>query len=133
VVSELSIADANKDVKMEDMVEANDDSRNANNSAGNLQVASGTGGAGTPRTKKQPKGTTTTSGGGVSSRIMVDPPTAKPPPPFVIDKNQRARKWGRSNGVFPTLGGELSLPLWTSGNIPIAFLNLPYTCYFAQE
>jgi len=50
-----------------------------------------------------------------SSRIMVDLPTARPPPPFVIDGNQRARKWGRSKTLVLTLGGEVSLPLWTSG------------------
>jgi hypothetical protein len=112
VVSELSVADVNKDVKMEDVTEANDGSRNPNSSAGVSQTAAG---AGTSRSKKQVKGITTTSGGGASSRIMADLPTAKPPAPFVIDKNQKARKWGRSSGVFQTLGGELSLPFWTSG------------------
>lgn len=116
VVSELSIADANKDVKMEDATEANGESRNPSSGAGASQSTSGTGGAGTPRSKKQAKGITTSSGGGASSRIMTDLPTAKPPAPFVIDKNQKARKWGRSSGVFQTLGGELSLPFWTSGN-----------------
>ncbi|KAG0200777.1 hypothetical protein BGX28_006238 [Mortierella sp. GBA30] len=48
-----------------------------------------------------------------SSKIMVDL-TPKPPPAFVIDKNQRARKWGKSSNIFPTLGGEVALPLWTS-------------------
>lgn len=114
VVSELSIADANKDVKMEDATEANGESRNPSSGAGASQSTSGTGGAGTPRSKKQAKGITTSSGGGASSRIMTDLPTAKPPAPFVIDKNQKARKWGRSSGVFQTLGGELSLPFWTS-------------------
>ncbi|KAF9899688.1 hypothetical protein EC991_008443 [Linnemannia zychae] len=115
VVSELSVADANKDVKMEDVTETNDDSNNPNSSTSISQVASGTGGgAGVSRSKKQPKSITVTSGGGTSSRIMTDPLLTKPVPPFVIDKSQRARKWGRSNGVFQTLGGELSLPLWTS-------------------
>ncbi|GJJ69159.1 hypothetical protein EMPS_01505 [Entomortierella parvispora] len=49
-----------------------------------------------------------------SSRIMVDLPTARPPPPFVIDVNQHARKWGKSKTIVLTLGGEISLPLWTS-------------------
>lgn len=115
MVSELSVADANKDVKMEDVTEANDESRNPNGSAGASQTAPGTAGAGASRFKKQAKGITTTSGGGSSSRIMADLPAAKPPAPFVIDKNQKARKWGRSSGVFQTLGGELSLPFWTSG------------------
>jgi hypothetical protein len=34
---------------------------------------------------------------------------------FVIDKNQKARKWGRSLNIFQTLGGEVTIPLWTSG------------------
>lgn len=114
VVSELSVADANKDVKMEDATETNDESRNPTSGAVASQTASGAGGTGTPRSKKQAKGITTSTGGGASSRIMVDVPTAKPPAPFVIDKNQKARKWGRSSGVFQTLGGELSLPFWTS-------------------
>ncbi|KAF9145918.1 hypothetical protein BG015_011759 [Linnemannia schmuckeri] len=114
IVSELSVADANKDVKMEDVTEVNDESRNPNSGAGTSQAASGITGAGTSRSKKQAKGITTSTGGGASSRIMADLPTAKPPAPFVIDKNQKARKWGRSSGVFQTLGGELSLPFWTS-------------------
>ncbi|KAF9408354.1 hypothetical protein BGZ94_002346 [Podila epigama] len=36
------------------------------------------------------------------------------PTPFVIDKNQKARKWGRSAALIQTLGGEVALPLWTS-------------------
>ncbi|KAG0202308.1 hypothetical protein BGX33_009778 [Mortierella sp. NVP41] len=114
VVSELSVADAGKDVKMEDVSEANDDSRNPTSSTGATQATSGTGSAGATRPKKQAKGITTGTGGGAPSRVMSDLSTAKPPPPFVIDKNQKARKWGRSSGVFQTLGGELSLPLWTS-------------------
>ncbi|KAF9925765.1 hypothetical protein FBU30_004507 [Linnemannia zychae] len=112
VVSELSVADASKDVKMEDATEMNDDSKKLNGHPDATQAASS--GAGTSRSKKQAKGITTSTGGGPSSRIMVDLPTSKPPPPFVIDKNQKARKWGRSSGVFQTLGGELSLPFWTS-------------------
>ncbi|KAF8928759.1 hypothetical protein BGZ47_001450 [Haplosporangium gracile] len=119
IVSELSVAEANKDVKMEDVTEANDESRNPNSGAGTSQAASGTAGAGTSRSKKQVKGITTSTGGGASSKIMVDLPTAKPPAPFVIDKNQKARKWGRSSGVFQTLGGELSLPFWTSARIAV--------------
>ncbi|KAF9124700.1 hypothetical protein BGX30_000833 [Mortierella sp. GBA39] len=114
VVSELSVADVNKDVKMEDATEANDQSRNPNSGAGTPQATSGTPGAGTSRSKKQAKGITTSAGGVASSRVMTDLPTARPPAPFVIDKNQKARKWGRSSGVFQTLGGELSLPFWTS-------------------
>ncbi|KAF9118497.1 hypothetical protein BGW39_001127 [Mortierella sp. 14UC] len=121
VVSELSVADATKDVKMEDAIEANDDSRNPNGSIVTPQAASGTGGgAGASRSKKQYKGITSTSGGSTPTRIMADPPTTKPPPPFVIDKNQRARKWGRSNGVFQTLGGNSA----TATNLArIAVLN----------
>ncbi|KAF9952088.1 hypothetical protein BGZ72_006546 [Mortierella alpina] len=47
------------------------------------------------------------------SKIMVDL-ASKPAQTFVIDKNQKARKWGKSSNIFPTLGGEVALPLWTS-------------------
>ncbi|KAF9558610.1 hypothetical protein EC968_006909 [Mortierella alpina] len=47
------------------------------------------------------------------SKIMADL-TSKPAQPFVIDKNQKARKWGKSSNIFQTLGGEVTLPIWTS-------------------
>jgi len=76
----------------------------ANNSAGGGMAS---------RPKKQIK--TTSIAGVAQSRIMVELPTTKPSPTFVIDKTQRARKWGRSRIMVQTLGGEISIPLWTSG------------------
>ncbi|KAG0002955.1 hypothetical protein BGZ79_002014 [Entomortierella chlamydospora] len=62
------------------------------------------------------------SNGNAQGRIMVElasrqtqpPPSPPSPPNFVIDKNQKARKWGKSGIVFQTLGGVVSIPLWTS-------------------
>ncbi|KAF9434251.1 hypothetical protein BGZ76_008321 [Entomortierella beljakovae] len=52
-------------------------------------------------------------------KIMVELATSKqnappPPPAFVIDTSKKARKWGRSGIAFQTLGGMVSIPLWTS-------------------
>ncbi|CAO3565037.1 unnamed protein product [Mortierella alpina] len=47
------------------------------------------------------------------TKIMVDL-ASKPAQAFTIDKNQKARKWGKSSNIFQTLGGEVTLPLWTS-------------------
>ncbi|KAG0055702.1 hypothetical protein BGZ83_007710 [Gryganskiella cystojenkinii] len=85
--------------------------------------------------KKQPKITSSLFGiGGAngpmstfgSSKIMIDLPTARPPAPFVIDGNQRARKWGRSKAVVQTLGGEVLLPLWTSDHEMLLNEARPY-------
>ncbi|KAF9578343.1 hypothetical protein BGW38_005902, partial [Lunasporangiospora selenospora] len=52
---------------------------------------------------------------GNQAKIMAELTMMRPPPPvFIIDKNQKARKWGRSRAAFQTLGGSVSLPLWTS-------------------
>ncbi|KAG0028850.1 hypothetical protein BGZ81_004391 [Podila clonocystis] len=48
------------------------------------------------------------------AKIIGELNASRPTPPFVIDKNQKARKWGRSPAVIQTLGGEVALPLWTS-------------------
>ncbi|KAG9325137.1 hypothetical protein KVV02_003554 [Mortierella alpina] len=80
------------------------------------------------RPKKQIK--TTPTAGVAQSRIMVDLPTTKPPPVFVIDKTQRARKWGRSRIMVQTLGGEVSVPMWTSDQQML--LNEPRP-YFVQR
>ncbi|KAF8951788.1 hypothetical protein BGZ46_003798 [Entomortierella lignicola] len=74
-------------------------------------------------------GTSNTTGGNQQSRINVDLQTSKPPT-FVIDKNQKARKWGRSSTVVQTLGGEISVPLWTSDQEML--LNEPRP-YFIQR
>ncbi|KAG0017768.1 hypothetical protein BGZ80_007936 [Entomortierella chlamydospora] len=86
------------------------------------------------RQRKQPKATSATGsngtgGGGNNSRIMADLVTPKPPP-FVIDKSQKARKWGRPSTVIQTLGGEISLPLWISDQEML--LNEPRP-YFMQR
>ncbi|KAF9984303.1 hypothetical protein BGZ75_004127 [Mortierella antarctica] len=47
------------------------------------------------------------------SKIMVDL-SSKPAQAFTIDKNQKARKWGKFSNIFQTLGGEVTLPIWTS-------------------
>ncbi|KAF9287368.1 hypothetical protein BGZ68_001924 [Mortierella alpina] len=80
------------------------------------------------RPRKQLK--TTSTAGVAQSRIMVDLPTTKPSPAFVIDKTQRARKWGRSSIMVQTLGGEISVPLWTSDQQML--LNEPRP-YFVQR
>ncbi|KAF9398901.1 hypothetical protein BGX21_007121 [Mortierella sp. AD011] len=86
------------------------------------------------RQRKQPKATSTagpigTGGGGNNSRITADLVTPKPPQ-FVIDKSQKARKWGRPSTVVQTLGGEISLPLWISDQEML--LNEPRP-YFMQR
>ncbi|CAO3574778.1 unnamed protein product [Mortierella alpina] len=91
----------------------------ANNNAGGGMAS---------RPKKQIK--TTSTAGVAQSRIMVDLPTTKPSPAFVIDKTQRARKWGRSRIMVQTLGGEISIPLWTSDQQML--LNEPRP-YFVQR
>ncbi|KAG0331309.1 hypothetical protein BG004_001730, partial [Podila humilis] len=48
------------------------------------------------------------------AKIIGELNASRPTPPFVIDKNQKARKWGRSHAVIQTLGGEVALPLWSS-------------------
>ncbi|KAF8951768.1 hypothetical protein CPC16_010098 [Podila verticillata] len=48
------------------------------------------------------------------AKIIGELNASRPTPPFIIDKNQKARKWGRSPAVIQTLGGEVALPLWTS-------------------
>ncbi|KAF9944533.1 hypothetical protein BGZ70_004555 [Mortierella alpina] len=47
------------------------------------------------------------------SKIIIDL-ASKPAQTFIIDKNQKARKWGKSSNIFQTLGGEVTLPIWTS-------------------
>ncbi|KAF9559914.1 hypothetical protein EC968_006418 [Mortierella alpina] len=89
---------------------------------------SNAGGGITSRPKKQIK--TTSTAAVAQSRIMVDLPTTKPAPAFVIDKTQRARKWGRSHITVQTLGGEISVPLWTSDQQML--LNEPRP-YFVQR
>ncbi|KAF9429975.1 hypothetical protein BGZ76_001042, partial [Entomortierella beljakovae] len=86
------------------------------------------------RQKKQSKiSTATTFTGNVgygTQRIMSDLPTSRLAQPFIIDKNQKARKWGRSSAVVQTLGGEITLPLWMSDQEML--LNEPRP-YFIQR
>lgn len=46
---------------------------------------------------------------------------SKPAQAFIIDKKQKARRWGKSSNIFQTLGGEVTLPIWTSGRNDPAF------------
>ncbi|KAF9375675.1 hypothetical protein BGX21_003727 [Mortierella sp. AD011] len=74
------------------------------------------------------------SNGNAQGRIMVElasRQTQPPPPIFVIDKNQKARKWGKSGIVFQTLGGVVSIPLWTSDQEML--LNEPKPLYTQQS
>ncbi|KAF9111581.1 hypothetical protein BGX27_004724 [Mortierella sp. AM989] len=133
-VLELSISNAAKDDLQSDTIqdEASDATetpsikRGPSNSMGIIS-----------RQKKQSKATSTSNGvggatgaGGNSSRIMADLPASKPASTFAIDKNRKARKWGRSNAVVQTLGGEISVPLWVSDQEML--LNEPRP-YFMQR
>jgi hypothetical protein len=66
------------------------------------------------RQKKQTKAPSTT-GSATQARTANDPPAAKPSPRFVVDKNQKSRKWDRPSIMIQTLGGAMYLPLWVSG------------------
>ncbi|KAF9189082.1 hypothetical protein BGZ51_009848 [Haplosporangium sp. Z 767] len=65
------------------------------------------------------------------SKIIVELTASKPPPMFVIDKNQKARKWGKRRNIFQTLGGEVTLPLWTSDQEML--LNEPKPLYIQRS
>lgn len=64
------------------------------------------------------------------AKIIGELNASRPTPPFVIDKNQKARKWGRSPAVIQTLGGEVALPLWTSSKLELLFFfcDMSYSC-----
>ncbi len=51
---------------------------------------------------------------------------SKPAQTFTIDKHQKARKWGKSSNIFQTLGGEVNIPIWTSGRRDHAYGNVVY-------
>ncbi|KAF9345415.1 hypothetical protein BGX26_003157 [Mortierella sp. AD094] len=79
-------------------------------------------------------GLSSKSNGSAQGRIMVELARQSQPPPapiFVIDKNQKARKWGKSGIVFQTLGGVVSIPLWTSDQEML--LNEPKPLYLHQS
>ncbi|KAG0267710.1 hypothetical protein BG011_000021 [Mortierella polycephala] len=65
------------------------------------------------------------------SKIIVELTASKPPPVFVIDKNQKTRKWGKRCNIFQTLGGEVTLPLWTSDQEML--LNEPKPLYIQRS
>ncbi|KAG0361875.1 hypothetical protein BGZ54_008899 [Gamsiella multidivaricata] len=130
-VSQLSIAEAIMD-QVHSEANMDDTPESANVSIGKRTSSSNPGNA--ARQKKQHKGTSAAtpsgSGGGNSARIMADPPVTKPSSAFAINKNQKARKWTRSGTVVQTLGGEISIPLWTSDQEML--LNEPRP-YFIQR
>ncbi|KAI1296283.1 hypothetical protein EDD11_007421 [Mortierella claussenii] len=64
------------------------------------------------------------------SKIMVELASRPPPPLFIIDRNQKARKWGKSFNAFQTLGGEVTIPLWTSDQEML--LNEPRPLFVQQ-
>ncbi|KAF9091244.1 hypothetical protein BGX27_002057 [Mortierella sp. AM989] len=74
------------------------------------------------------------NGSATQGKIMVEltprQPQVPPQPVFVIDKNQKARKWGKSGIVFHTLGGVVSIPLWTSDQEML--LNEPKPLFVKQ-
>ncbi|KAF9186351.1 hypothetical protein BGZ51_007302 [Haplosporangium sp. Z 767] len=123
IVSRLSVADTTKANES-----WNNNKENATTDTNETQTKSNTAGT-TGRSRKQNK--MNSANGASQSRIMVELSTAKPPSAFVIDKNKRARKWGRSPAAVQTLGGgELILSLWKSDQEML--LNEPRP-YFVQR
>ncbi|KAG0324754.1 hypothetical protein BGZ99_001475 [Dissophora globulifera] len=124
-ISGLSIADAtleraNSEINQDDIPDTMEVGRNP--------VSTGA-----AKSKKQTKGLSTSTSGvgtGAHTKIMVELPTVRPSPMFVINKSQRARKWGRSSAIVQTLGGEISIPLWISDQDML--LNEPRP-YFMQR
>ncbi|KAG0355567.1 hypothetical protein BGZ54_001105 [Gamsiella multidivaricata] len=93
--------------------------------------------AATTTTKIKNNGNNESSGGGGGGqgKVVVEfapkqASTPVPAPVFVIDKNQKARKWGKSFNIFQTLGGEVSIPLWTSDQEML--LNEPRPLFVQQ-
>ncbi|KAF9273628.1 hypothetical protein BGZ68_001350 [Mortierella alpina] len=64
------------------------------------------------------------------SKIMVDL-ASKPAQAFIIDKKQKARRWGKSSNIFQTLGGEVTLPIWTSDQEML--LNEPRPVFIQRQ
>ncbi|KAF9199381.1 hypothetical protein BGZ49_010513 [Haplosporangium sp. Z 27] len=81
-----------------------------------------------PKTSVNPS---SKSNGGANGKFIVELTPRQSPSVFVIDKNQKARKWGKSGIAFQTLGGMVSIPLWTSDQEML--LNDPKPLYTQQS
>ncbi|KAG0288861.1 hypothetical protein BGZ98_004079 [Dissophora globulifera] len=87
-------------------------SNNGNNNQGG--IGSGQGKIVAEVASKAANVATNASMAAAAAAALAAATAATPPVPFVIDKNQKVRKWAKSGNIFQTLGGEVSMPLWTS-------------------